>query len=83
MGKKEFIESLKSLGEKRALSTEAESTLYQFNLNMRFELEFTYTKPSVLSTAQILMADSVLSVNRRKDELLVLLIRKVMKALNH
>ena len=30
MGKKEFIESLKSLGEKRALSTEAESTLSQF-----------------------------------------------------
>ena len=46
MGKKEFIESLKSLGEKRALSTEAESTLSQFkDLNMRFELEFvSYTK---------------------------------------
>ena len=41
MDKKEFIESLKSLGEKRALSSEAESTLSQFkDLNMRFELEF-------------------------------------------
>mgnify|MGYP003302098319 CR=1 FL=1 len=38
MDKKEFIESLKSLGEKRALSSEAESTLSQFkDLNMRFE----------------------------------------------
>ena len=46
MGKKEFIESLKSLGEKRTLSTEAESTLSEFKgLNMRFELEFiSYTK---------------------------------------
>ena len=46
MGKKEFIESLKLLGEKRTLSTEAESTLSQFkDLNMYFELEFiSYTK---------------------------------------
>ena len=41
MDKKEFIESLKSLDEKRALSTEAESTLSRFkDLNMYFELEF-------------------------------------------
>ena len=41
MDKKEFIESLKSLEEKRALSTEAESTLSRFkDLNMYFELEF-------------------------------------------
>ena len=46
MDKKEFIESLKSLEEKRALSTEAESTLSRFkDLNMYFELEFiSYTK---------------------------------------
>ena len=46
MDKKEFIESLKSLDEKRTLSTEAESTLSQFkDLNMYFELEFiSYTK---------------------------------------